>query len=377
MPFPITLGNKGASHSTRTKTDFSNIVKEVRRPIRADYVLEVKGPVRGDHIPSEGKLSHRLSRPFDVARYSVEYILPGGGDSRRARVREQQQGDDGDRATAKLRPGPARTVSFHQPHLDTSRASQYGEFRTLQPPRRSRALTESYSVPVAAANTYPRTMEDLYCQCGIISGQGLHSLVRREVNDILAEWTVENRVAAMHVMDLARKWGLRRSCTETIMLTDADRWRRSRRETYARASGMEFARGGGEEWIDETLKYVPRKQSMRLVRKEAVRHQRRDTADQVSQREAVIVPDMRCPVESRVKIRELPIAAQQLYAGVAGLKLEELPEQQRQKIIGDWTARYPVSDDHLMEVIEKWSLAPEPIGISSGYSGYETRRRRR
>ncbi|KAL9132103.1 MAG: hypothetical protein Q9217_000139 [Psora testacea] len=354
MPFFSRIINKNTGHSKSTKGYLASPIQEAVPLVSEGYILEVRGPVRGDYVPSEGKLSHRLSRPFDNLR--LRCALPPKD---QVRPETSAGAPQSDLATAKLRPGPARSVTCHTAHAD-ARTSQYGDVQSVRPPAPRLATNSSYRA--IAANTCPQSVECLYVQCGIISGQEFDILNPHEVNDIIESWAIENPVAAAHIVGLARKWRLQCFIEETIRLTDLGP-RRTRRTSIPEGEPEKVYEKDDNEG-DDNVSSLDHKQSEYLVQKQVLQDKNEAMASEIGQQIVFGSSDSVSPTDDRFEATELPISVQQLYADVAGFHLEDLPQGQMHKMMSDWTQRFPVSDYHLKQVIEMWSVPVELVCIS-------------
>ncbi|KAL9637964.1 MAG: hypothetical protein Q9164_001870 [Protoblastenia rupestris] len=358
---PFHFGKKTAGHSATTRGNFGYAVQEMARPGRDDHVPEMRDSVRRNNFPSGADISHRLSRPFEEDSMAYDYSLAAEGDNRP----QTSRGLSTNREAAKMRQGPARSVTSHNAHPD-ARISQHGDIQTVRPQLPPLVTNSSYRHE-ATTTPYPQSVESLYLQCGLISSADFQTFTRQEVNDSLEDWAIDNPVAAAHIMDLAKKWGLHRSFPETLKLTDSGIWKRLPPAT--REQELEKAYAKGDEWVDEKLGALGRTQSKHLVQKQAVQHRIKQMVLESCSGDVFATSDLQSPMANRsVGMKELPVAVQQLYADVAGVSLQNLSARKMEDMMGDWTRRFPVSDYHLKKVIERWSPEKtERVCISPGY----------
>ena len=342
-------GRTNGSHSATAKEDFINVVQDVVRPVRADSLLEVEGPVRGDSTPNDESLSSQhWSCPFENG---FEHIsLPPEGDLRPKTSAEPPA----HQGRAKLRQGPARSVTAHNNHV-RARVSRYGEIKNIQPS--SPCITTKVVRKSVAAMIYPQSMEGLYIQCGIITNNDFQRSSREEINEIFEHWAGNNPVAAVHIVGLAKEWGLRPSIKGTMKLTDSGDEKQYRHTTDAHEFQKLYTTR--EKSISGEFASLGRKISKRFGQKPALGENITGKVSTSREEDSLVLSS----VDRPTKVPELPISVQQLYADVAGLKLEDLSDEEKQQVMTDWTRLYPVSDSHLREVIELWAAEIKPVSI--------------
>ena len=217
---------------------------------------------------------------------------------------------------------------------------------------------------------YPQSVEHLYVECGIVSCYEVDGTFPANHNQELELWAFDNPVAAMHIMELARKWGLRAMFADTCILTNTSLWKKT--APAHREKELAKSRAAGDRWIDDRLANVGRSFSKHVVQKQGLQQKVKNMAYDITRQEVFASSDLSPPKDKGKGkvVFELPNAVTALYCDVAGLDLGKLPEDDKYTMIEDWSRRLPVSDYHLKRVIEKWSpevkrIQIDPVGFQS------------
>ena len=202
-----------------------------------------------------------------------------------------------DDEVVKICEGPARRPTLHGQDILYQEPQSAQIRKAVRAHANATGVHDIVSLPNLTSQTYPRSIEELYIEFGIIARGDLKIFSLGQINIILEAWAADNPVAALHIMNIARKWGLQSAYKGTLMLND-------------------------------------------------VYDKSRDNASRASH----LIP----PAYS-VRVSELPLSVVALYSDVSGTDLEKLVKGEQADIMADFMRRFPVTDYHLKRVIENWS----------------------
>ena len=300
-----------------------------------------------------------FSRPFPVTKTTQAPPSDGYNVMKASGDRRANQ------ETVQLRETPAREPVKHSHYAHNLEKPQSATFHKTRPRAKSTGNKSSETYVPVSPRTYPHSIENLYIDCGIIAGIDFNTFTRDQVNIVLEGFAFDNPVAALHIMDMAKKWGLRCTFKETLRLNDSSLWQRCRPAILQREIEKAYAKG--DKWVDERLSIVGRRYSRHLVQKQGLHHEIKDKVYAESKDYVWGTSDLTAPTH-RIRVKELPLAVIALYSEVAGTELKSLTKAREAEIMADWNYRYPVSDYHLKRVIDKWSPAEvTPVNIDPGY----------
>ena len=303
--------------------------------------------------------TNNFDRPFPVAE-PIQALPTSQYD--RLRTSQTQRAD---REPVRFRESPAREAAKHSHYAHNLEKPLAATVHKGRPRAKTTGTKPMETYVLASPNTYPRSIENLYVDCGIIADVDFNTLPRVHVNTVLEGFAFDNPVTALHIMDMAKKWGLRCSSPETLKLDDSSLWQRCRPAILQRE--LEKAYAKGDKWVDERLGVVGRRHSKHLVQKQAMHHEIKDKIYAESKDDVWGTSDLTSPTY-RIRVKELPLAVVVLYSDVSGLELKSLTKVQEMEVMADWCCRYPVSDYHLKRVIDKWSPAEiASVNIDPGY----------
>lgn len=334
-----------------TKSAFGKIVESLPRP---------------SSRAGKPRSSSRAAAPNGLTRLfqGDEFSNSGSGFSPASKSSRTSESDED---VVIWHEGPQRSVPVH-----THQATKIKGHKAYE----SQDFVQSPPVPPKSGHApikkhlYPRSTEHLYVDCGIVACEEVNGMFPGDFNETLELWAFDNPVAAMHIMALAKKWGLHPCFAETMILTDSSLWKKTAPAHRENELQKSFAQA--DEFVDERLATVGRHRSKHLVQKQGTHQRVKDLAYDVTRQEIFASSDLTPPTgKGKAKVAiELPYAVTALYCEVAGVELGALSEEGKERMMSDWSRRLPVSDYHLKRVIEKWSpdvkrINIDPVGYQS------------
>ena len=249
--------------------------------------------------------------------------------------------------------GPCRKTSIKR-----------GVLCALPRPRRG-VIGTAESAQLHTASNFPHSLEDLYVHCGIVSRDAWSRCLWMEVNNLLEMWALDNPVSALHVMELARKWGLRPEFARTVRLNESSLWKKTR--PGIRENELEKAFETADKYVDVEYERLHRDGSKHVTQKLALRRQVRDFAYEETKCKIFKSSDLVLPIERPDPVKPLPTAVVELYQMVTGLQIRDLPSAERKAVVEDWSERWPVYDHHLEHVIGTYGVPSPKVNLDPGY----------
>lgn len=341
----------GRKHNVSNFLGPMDRVRDTQRPSTAQGIPNtmIPGQERRKTRPNMASSfsSHPIGRPLHIndMRVNVPY---------ETRARSQTiQGALANVETVVRRDGPDRKASVKR-----------GVLCALPTPRRG-VIGTTESARLHTASNFPHSLEDLYVHCGIVSRDAWKRCMWMEVNNLLEMWALDNPVSALHVMELARKWGLRPEFAKTVRLNESSLWKKTR--PGIRENELEKAFEAADEYVDVEYEKLHRGDSRHVTQKQALRRQVREFAYEETKGEIFKSSDLVLPIERPDPVKPLPTAVVELYQMVTGLQIRDLPPMERKVVVDDWSERWPVYDHHLEHVIGNYSVPSPKVNLDPGY----------
>ena len=257
---------------------------------------------------------------------------------------------DADKETVVFRRSPEHKVSVKR-----------GALCALPYPRKG-VIESPENQQLHASSNFPHSLEDLYVHCGIVRPDAWERNIWIEVNSRLEMWALDNPVSALHVMDLAKKWGLHAEFARTLVLTESSLWKKTR--PAIREHELEKAYQAGDKYVDEKIN---RGDSKHVRQKLALRRQIREYACEDTNEEIFKSSDLELPIGRPDPIKPLPTAVVQLYEMITGLKIRDLVPTDKKLVVADWSERWPVYDHHLEYLLAIYGKPIKPVNLDPGY----------
>ena len=261
-----------------------------------------------------------------------------------------------------VKSGPSRSINIKP--ASTKPGQKIGRSYVAQteyylPPT---AMTEHAPLP---PDSYPHSLEQLYIQMGIIRSEALDCLPLWEANNQIWLWVDANPVAAMHVMGLARKLGLRPTNIDLAKLDDKSTSYKFknpciRQKTFEKVDEMT------DMYIDKKMAKIGRSGSKHTSQQQAARRKIRHDVRVATRQELFKTSNLDAPRDIKGHHGPLPLAALQLYADFTGQELPTLPADERDTMLHAWAHCWPVSDFHLENEMQNWYTDITPVDLGPG-----------